>query len=94
MTFDDFKKSLQENKLAGSVSPHLLAMWHDGKGNWEKAHAIIQDISDAPASWIHAYLHRKEGDEFNAAYWYERAGKPVPKIPVSREWDEIVQSLL
>ena len=94
MTFDEFKQSIHQNKLTGSVSPHLLAMWYDAKGNWEKAHNIIQDISDIHASWIHAYLHRKEGDESNAGYWYQRAGKPIPKIPLAKEWDEIVQSLL
>jgi phage major head subunit gpT-like protein len=72
----------------------LVALWYDGKGSWDKAHEVAQDIDDATGAWIHAYLHRKEGDEGNAAYWYRRAGKPVERGPLDGEWASIVTALL
>ncbi len=57
------------------MSPALVALWHDAKGDWARAHEVAQDIDDATGSWVHAYLHRKEGDEGNAAYWYRKAGQ-------------------
>jgi hypothetical protein len=72
----------------------LLALWHDGSGHWEKSHEIAQDIHTKEGSWIHAYLHRKEGDLGNAGYWYHKAGKPVPHVSLEQEWEDIVKSLL
>ena len=69
-------------------------MWYDGKGDWGKAHDIAQDIRTAEGSWIHAYLHRKEGDAGNAAYWYHRANQPVCKTSLEEEWETIVKTLL
>ena len=69
-------------------------MWEDGKGNWEAAHNIAQEIEDQTGSWIHAYLHRKEGDLSNAGYWYRRAGKPAAHDTLDEEWARIVLSLL
>jgi hypothetical protein len=93
MTIDNFRKSMD---AAGppAVSPYLQALWYDGKSNWEKAHAIIQDINDQTAAWIHAYLHRKEGDIWNADYWYSRAGKKRPSVSLDEEWQNIVSALL
>jgi hypothetical protein len=93
MTFEQFQQSLQ-NQHPPDVPDYLKALWHDGKGNWEKAHHIIQDIEDKTAAWIHAYLHRKEGDLWNADYWYNRAGKKRPDISLQEEWEQIVNSLL
>ena len=76
------------------ISPLLLALWYDAKGGWDKAHSIVQDMDGASASWIHAYLHRKEGDLGNAGYWYRRAGKDRPTKDFQSEWEEIVQELL
>lgn len=59
-------------------SDHLRALWHDLNGDWDTAHSIVQVMADINAMWIHAYLHRKEPDEWNAKYWYRRAGKPFP----------------
>jgi len=73
MEFDNFSNSLSDNQPPSSVSAYLQALWYDGKGDWEQAHEIIQDIEDAKAAWVHAYLHRKEGDNGNARYWYNRA---------------------
>lgn len=77
-----------------SLTESLQAMWHDAKGNWNKAHDIAQEIHSKEGSWIHAYLHRKEGDAGNAAYWYHRANQPVCKTSLAQEWEDIVKTLL
>lgn len=69
-------------------------MWEDARGNWNGAHAIAQDIDDKTGSWIHAYLHRKEGELGNAGYWYGRAGQPVAHDGLDDEWERIVSALL
>jgi hypothetical protein len=94
MTFADFKASLSQSRPPEGLNTLLQALWYEGKDNWEQAHNIAQDISSAEGSWIHAYLHRKEGDEGNAAYWYRRAGKPVPRVSLDQEWEQIVSALL
>ena len=94
MTFSDFKKSLDADEPPAGLSAPLAALWHDGKGDWDRAHTVAQDITSPDGSWIHAYLHRKEGDESNAAYWYRRAGKPVARGTLDQEWTEIVTALL
>ena len=93
MTLDEFKATL-EKKLPPRVKPALVALWHDANGDWERAHEVAQDIEDETGSWVHVYLHRKEGDEGNAAYWYRRAGKPVERGPLGAEWTRIATSLL
>lgn len=76
------------------MNAYLQSLWYDAKNDWQKAHSIIQDIEDKPAAWIHAYLHRKEGDKGNAGYWYNLAGKPMPAYSLEKEWEEIVSALL
>ena len=93
MTFSEFNATLAATKPP-AVSPALVALWHDAKGDWAKAHGTAQDIEDATGAWVHAYLHRKEGDEANAAYWYRRAAKPVEHGPLEAEWTRIVTVLL
>jgi hypothetical protein len=93
MNLADFKKSLH-SPAPPAVSSYLQALWYDGKGDWEKAHTIIQDINDQTAAWVHAYLHRKEGDTGNADYWYNRAGRKRPGISLEEEWEKIVSELL
>ena len=94
MNFADFKSSLGSGGAPEGLSPLLLALWYDGKNDWENAHNIAQDIHTNDGSWIHAYLHRKEGDNGNAAYWYRKAGKPVPQVSLEKEWEEIVKELI
>ena len=94
MTLTDFKATLSAAAPPAGVSPALAAIWHDGRGDWDAAHRVAQDIDDADGAWIHAYLHRKEGDAGNAAYWYRRAGKPVPSISFDTEWNAIATVLL
>lgn len=72
----------------------LLALWWDGQGDWQKAHEIAQDVPGADGAWVHAYLHRKEGDAGNAAYWYRRAGRPVADGDLELEWERIVEEML
>jgi hypothetical protein len=94
MEIEDFKSSLNSQKPPEGLRPHLTSMWYDGKGDWEQAHTIIQDIHDTAAAEIHAYLHRKEGDQWNADYWYRRAGTKSPKLTLEEEWTSIVRRLI
>jgi len=94
MTFEQFQQSLSQSSPPQGISKHLESLWYDGKGAWEQSHNIIQDISDANASWIHAYLHRKEGDIWNADYWYNKAGKKRPPVTLDTEWEEIVRNMI
>lgn len=93
MTFTEFKDSLKNSKLPHTLSPCLQALWYDGKGDWDRAHKTIQDIDDRTAAWVHAYLHRKEGDIWNADYWYARAGKKRPSFSPEEEWEYISKKL-
>lgn len=94
MDFITFKNSLALNTPPAIASVYLKAMWQDAKGNWNKAHDLIQDLPDKDAAWIHAYLHRKEGDLWNADYWYRRAGKKRPEVSLEEEWEQLVQAFL
>lgn len=90
MDLDQFKKSLAENNAPENISKLLEGLWHDGKGDWTKAHDIIDGLPEKGAEWGHAYLHRKEGDQWNADYWYRRAGRSRPDHSLNDEWEEIV----
>jgi hypothetical protein len=94
MNFAAFQSSLSAPEPPASLSIYLQALWQDGKGNWEQAHDLIQDIQDKTAARIHAYLHRKEGDGWNANYWYGKAGRRMPGHTLEKEWEEIVKELL
>lgn len=93
MTYDQFIGSLG-NEHPPEISGYLKALWYEKKKDWDKAHTIAQDIHDRDGSWIHAYLHRVEGDEWNAGYWYSRAGKKMPDFSTSEEWEELVKHFL
>jgi hypothetical protein len=93
MTLDEFRSSLTSSDPP-DVSRALLALWHDGRGDWDKAHGVAQDIDDATGAWIHAYLHRKEGDLGNAGYWYRRANQPIAADSLDTEWTRIATALL
>lgn len=94
MVVTDFKSSLSGVSPLPGVTPSLTALWWAGKGDWNKAHEIVQVESDADAAWVHAYLHRVEGDPGNAGYRYRQAGKPAATNPRETEWEEIVSALL
>jgi len=93
MDFDEFMQTLHQ-KSPPKTKPMLEALWYDRKGDWHRAHDIVQDINGSMASRIHAYLHRKEGDLGNAGYWYSRAGKSRPEVDLDSEWEELVRELL
>jgi hypothetical protein len=93
MTFEEFKATLSADGPP-AVPPPLLALWHDARGDWDTAHSVAQDIDDATGAWIHAYLHRREGDPGNASYWYRRAGQPVSTESLDQEWTRIATALL
>jgi hypothetical protein len=94
MTPADFRASLADAAPPAGLSPALAALWRDAKGDWEGAHDLAQSDEGGAGDWVHAYLHRKEGDSGNAAYWYRRAGKPVARASLEQEWADIVEALL
>jgi hypothetical protein len=94
VTFSDFKRTFSDKQPPASLAPPLRALWHDAKGDWSAAHQVAQDIDDETGAWIHAYLHRKEGDLANAGYWYRRARKPECRESLEAEWDQIASALL
>jgi hypothetical protein len=94
MTLNDLRKSLQHDRPPAHLDPVLQALWYDGKGDWNAAHDIAQQANTPSHCWVHAYLHRKEGDSENAAYWYHRARQPVPTFSLEEEWQNIIRTLL
>ncbi len=95
MTKSDFISSINDPSPQAGLDPLIKSLWYDAKGDWHRAHEIIQDITGKAASWIHAYLHRKEGDLINAKYWYMKAQKDMPEIEfdLETEWNNILDSL-
>jgi hypothetical protein len=89
-----FELTLTHAAPPPTVSAALQALWWAKKGEWDKAHRLVMETSGADAAWVHAYLHRVEGDLGNAGYWYRQAGQPVAKTALDAEWAAIVQSLL
>jgi len=82
-----FKDSLLAAQVPDGLSVFLQALWYDAKGNWEAAHDLIDQLQDKNAAHLHAYLHRKEGDNWNADYWYNRAGEKRPQLSLEEEWE-------
>ena len=93
MDLDAFRTTLAATDTP-AVSGPLRALWHEAKGDWRRAHEIVQDDDGPQAAWVHAYLHRVEGDLSNARYWYGRAGKPASKAALKQEWAAIAEALL
>jgi hypothetical protein len=94
MTLEEYKSTLILDSPPESLIPLLKALWYDANGDWDKAHKISQSVHTARGSWVHAYLHRKEGDLSNASYWYARAGRDLPLLNLKDEWEKIVLVLL
>ena len=94
MTPSEFKSSVAGSQPPAGLAGPLEALWWAAKGEWEKAHTIVMNDEGTEAAWVHAYLHRVEGDLGNAGYWYRRAGKPVQTNPLEAEWAAITQALL
>lgn len=94
MDIEEFRESLKRKAPPDGLSDALRALWWDGKGNWDKAHEAAQRDEGPDGSWVHAYLHRKEGDMPNAKYWYRRADRAAGFGNLQREWESIVNWLL
>jgi hypothetical protein len=89
----EFRASLSGAAPAPDLNAPLAALWWAAKGDWDAAHKIVQDESDANSAWVHAYLHRVEGDLSNAGYWYRQAGQPIAKDALDAEWERIASAL-
>jgi hypothetical protein len=89
----DFKATLSDAKPAAGLAPPLAGLWWAAKGDWDAAHKIVMNEDTQDAAWVHAYLHRVEGDLGNAGYWYRRAGQPAAKDSLDAEWERIVSAL-
>jgi hypothetical protein len=94
MDYDSFKASIAEDTPPDGITLALQALWQDAKGKWDEAHKLAQAQKDETGAWVHAYLHRVEGDLPNANYWYRNANRPECTAPLKEEWEEIVTALL
>ena len=94
MTFDQFRDSLTGEGPPADQGFALQGLWWDAKGDWTKAHESAQQDEGPRGAWVHAYLHRKEGDASNAAYWYDRADQITTNGPLADEWQAIATALL
>ena len=90
----EFKGSLNSAQPPGKLSAQLKSLWYDGKGHWHQAHAQVDHLTDQASAWVHAYLHRKEGDIWNADYWYAKAQKKRPDLSLNEEWEQLVLQFL
>lgn len=93
MNAETLRATLPQPAPPAGLAPLLEALWWEAKGDWTRAHEIAQEIDSGDAAWVHAYLHRREGDTGNAAYWYRRAGRPLCREALDEEWIEIVSVL-
>ncbi|MEZ5541772.1 MAG: hypothetical protein R3F42_06990 [Pseudomonadota bacterium] len=95
MHYDEFLASLAQDSCPEALDACLRALWYEARGDWDGAHAIVQELAGARAARVHAYLHRKEGDEWNSRYWHRRAGSTFPAdLSLAAEWDVLVRGLL
>ncbi len=91
MNHREFIDSLQHDSCPGGIEPCLQALWYDARGDWDRAHEIVQNLRHTNAARIHAYLHRKEGDDWNARYWHRQAGTRFPEnMSLEQVWDSLV----
>jgi hypothetical protein len=94
MTLADFKRSLGKPRPPSDLAPALAALWWARKDGWTRAHELVMDEAGRDCAWVHAYLHRVEGDLDNARYWYGKARRSVASDAVAAEWERIAQALL
>jgi hypothetical protein len=94
MTPAEFKRSLSKPKPPGAIAPALAALWWAGKDDWDKAHKLVMGEDGADCAWVHAYLHRFEGDSDNAGYWYRRARRKPAEGDLDAEWACIAAAFL
>jgi hypothetical protein len=94
MKLEEFRDSVRSHPAPQNLTCALSGLWWDAKGDWIRAHESAQQDEGPAGAWVHAYLHRKEGDPSNAAYWYQRAGKPPCHSSLEEEWAAIAEALL
>lgn len=94
MQFEEFTDSLKEDKPNAELSVHLKALWYDKKNRWKEAHDLVDSLPDADSALVHAYLHRVEGDQWNADYWYRKAGHDRPDLTLDEEWKTLVRKFI
>lgn len=95
MSFEEFQQSIGAAVVPpGGLGRPLQALWHDARGDWHRAHECVQQEPGPDGAWVHAYLHRQEGDAANAGYWYARAGRPAAATSLPAEWEVIARELL
>ena len=94
MDLSEFRATVTVADPPGNLTGPLLALWHDARGAWDTAHQILQDEPGPAGCWVHAYLHRVEGDENNAGHWYNRAARPHCTTTLPEEWETIATELL
>jgi hypothetical protein len=93
-TLTEFQASLIAEEPDRGMAVQLKSLWYDAKGEWHKVHAQVDHLDDRESAWVHAYLHRKEGDIGNADYWYRKAGKVRPDVLLQEEWTALVDHFL
>jgi hypothetical protein len=94
MDLAQFRASTGSDAPPDGLDPPLTGLWWMAKGDWKKAHDAVDNEAGAVAAWVHAHLHRVEGDQDNARYWYGRAAKPVSNDPIDAEWTQIAMALI
>lgn len=94
MTKEQFMAALDQSQPMAAMPEILISLWWDKKGDWDQAHFIAQNIPSLQGSAVHAYLHRKEGVMWNADYWYRRAGRKRPDMPLDTEWEQLVDEMV
>jgi hypothetical protein len=94
MQLDEFRALLSRSRPPEGLPPTLAALWWDAKGNWARAHELVDSLETPEGMAVHAYLHRKEGEDWNADYWYGRAGRQFHRPSLEAEWEALVEGLL
>src|ERR1700739_1915535 len=94
MTYDEFVLTIENNEEPFNLPLYIQALWFDARDDWHKAHSLIDSLDDTNSCWVHAYLHRKEGDINNADYWYRKAHKQKPNVSLQQEWKDLTMELL
>ena len=94
MKVEEFREAVDGAKLPAGITKELEALWEDARGKWDRAHEIVQRMNTTDAMWVHAYLHREEGDLSNSRYWYSRISRTMPNASLEDEWQIIAKELL
>ena len=94
MNVNDLKRSVSASEPPDGLAPAVQALWWDAKGDWARAHGLVDELETPDGMAVHAYLHRKEGAEWNANYWYDRAGRRFHRTALEDEWQSLAEGLL